>query len=269
MRQVSFEVDDADLDAVLDGVLPLLPFGARQTEGGPGRTRLVAIGHARRMPGRAELEAAAGRPLDGYAEEEVPVDWRLRRPLGGRLIGGRVALRQSVDAAPAEGIVDVVIDWSGSGFGSGSHPTTRMCVELLLGVEPEGALVDIGCGLGTLAILAAKLGFAPVLGVERDAEALEQARRNVTVNGVDVELRELDVERDPVPVAPVLAVNAPPAVHARVADALAPDVRAVVASGFSAAETPAVIDRYAAAGLVPVERRDDGDGVWVALRLEP
>ena len=60
----------------------------------------------------------------------------------------------------ADGI-DIVID-PGQAFGTGAHPTTRMCSSCCSSVERRGALVDLGCGSGVLAIAAAKLGFAPV-----------------------------------------------------------------------------------------------------------
>ena len=63
---------------------------------------------------------------------------------------------------------DLVID-PGPSFGAASHPTTRMCLELLGELEPGGMLVDWGTGSGVLAIAAARLGFAPVVAVELDS----------------------------------------------------------------------------------------------------
>lgn len=53
-------------------------------------------------------------------------------------------------------------------FGTGAHPTTRMCLDLLAALEPGGSLADLGCGAGALAIAAARRGFAPVEAVDRD-----------------------------------------------------------------------------------------------------
>ena len=79
----------------------------------------------------------------------------------------------------------------GGAFGTGTHPTTRMCLELLLEATRElracrpacgrsrprpGAFTDLGCGSGVLAIAAAKLGFDPVLGVDADRAAVEETR---------------------------------------------------------------------------------------------
>jgi ribosomal protein L11 methyltransferase len=77
-------------------------------------------------------------------------------------------------------------------FGTGAHPTTQLCIELLLDLE-RGSVVDLGCGSGVLSIVAAKLGFAPVLAIDSDEHAVEAARRNAAANGVAVEARVADV----------------------------------------------------------------------------
>ena len=89
------------------------------------------------------------------------------------------------DAAGAGADVDEIVIDPGQAFGTGAHATTRLCLELLLELPPAARCVDLGCGSGVLAIAAAKLGFAPVLGVDHDPRgrwrATEATRR---VNGV-------------------------------------------------------------------------------------
>ena len=150
----------------------------------------------------------------------MPADWRARRARfggGAYLVGGRVLVRSPWDPPPGPGVLDLVLERGGGGFGSGSHSTTRMCLALLLDVAPAGGAADLGCGLGTLAIAAARLGWAPVVGVDRMAGAVAAARANGERNGVAVDWRVADLEADPVPLAELVLVNAPPPVHARVA----------------------------------------------------
>jgi len=72
-------------------------------------------------------------------------------------------------------------------FGTGAHPTTRLCLEWLeRNVTPGASVLDYGCGSGILAIAAARLGAGRVCGVDIDPHAVAAARRNAEANGVDV-----------------------------------------------------------------------------------
>ena len=86
---------------------------------------------------------------------------------------------------PAADALPLVID-PGRAFGTGAHATTRLCVELLTELQP-GSLLDVGTGSGIVAIAAAKLGFAPVLGVDVDPAAVEAARTNGAANAVSID----------------------------------------------------------------------------------
>ena len=94
----------------------------------------------------------------------------------------------------------------GRSFGTGAHPTTRLCLELLAKL-PRGSVVDVGCGSGVLAIAAAKLGFAPVNAVDADEHAVEGARRNADANGVSIAVQRADALTDELPQADVAIVN--------------------------------------------------------------
>ena len=103
----------------------------------------------------------------------MPDDWADRwqdfhKPL---LVGERLWLRPSWEE-PREGAIDLVVD-PGRAFGTGAHPTTRLCLELLLELEQageaHGPLTDLGTGSGVLAIAAAKLGWNPVPGLRSRA----------------------------------------------------------------------------------------------------
>ena len=88
------------------------------------------------------------------------------------------------EAPPADALT-VVID-PGRAFGTGAHPSTRLCLELLL-EEPLGSLLDIGCGSGVISIAAARLGFDPVTALDIDEVAVEVTRENAVANGVQIE----------------------------------------------------------------------------------
>ena len=182
------------------------------------------------------------------------------------LVAGQVLLRAPEDPPPVSGIVDVVLE-QGGGFGSGAHPTTRMCVELMLGVEPAGGLGDVGCGLGALAIAAAKLGFAPLIALDREENAIAAARANAERNGVAVECRVANAEEEPPPALPTLVVNAPPTVHEAVAQKLDPATRTVVVSGAVGPEIGPVVEAYEQSGLTEDRRLEDESGIWCAVLL--
>ena len=272
MRRISFRLPAAEREELLDALMPLLPTGVRERDVTDDEVELTTITAV--PPARAALEAAAGRVLAGWEETDVPADWRERRARfggGGFLAGGRVLLRSAWDPPAAPGVIDLVLERGGGGFGSGSHSTTRMCVELLLELEPAGGAADLGCGLGTLAIAAARLGWEPVVAVDRMDGAVAAARSNGERNAVVVEWRVGDLETTDVPLAELLLVNAPPPVHARVADALRAagepgPTRHVIVSGVVPNELDAVAERYAVAGwTVTATREEEG---WAAARLE-
>jgi ribosomal protein L11 methyltransferase len=267
MRRLSFRVPASDKESLLDALLPLLPAGVHEDEG-DGWVALSSVAGA--LPPRSALEAAAGTALEAWIEEDVPADWRARRARfgGGVLVAGRVAIRSRWDPAPPEGVVDVVVERRGSAFGSGSHPTTQMCVALMLPLAPSGGAADLGCGVGVLAIAAAKLGWAPVVAVDRMPIAVEVAAENIARNDVSVAASVADLATAPIPLAPLLLVNAPPPVQERVAAALTPEVRHVIVSGIVAGEVEDVVKRYAAAGFEPAEALGTEDE-WLALRMEP
>lgn len=128
----------------------------------------------------------------------------------------------------------VVID-PGGAFGTGAHPTTRLCLELLLGLEPS-SFADLGCGSGVLAIAAAKLGFEPVHALDAEEAAVSAARQNAVANEVVLQTLLADVLRDPLPAVAVAALNVTRALAESVAARL--DSRTLVASGYVSSERP-------------------------------
>jgi len=129
------------------------------------------------------------RALGAHVEvAEVPEeDWsetwkRFFKPFR---VGERLVIRPSWEACGLRpGDVEVEID-PGQAFGTGDHPTTRLCLRLLAALPWDGLRVaDVGCGSGILGIAAAKLGAAEVVGVDIEEASVEVARENARRNGV-------------------------------------------------------------------------------------
>ena len=170
---------------MLAELMVLAPNGVEE-EQGPGYVEYAIYGGEGELPELGEIEAAAGEGLVEVVSTEVPDDWADRwqdfhRPI---LVGDRLWLRPSWEEA-REGTIDVVVD-PGRAFGTGAHPTTRLCLELLLELaadgEAEGPLTDLGTGSGLLAIAAAKLGWSPVSGYDHEQPSIEAATTNAAAN---------------------------------------------------------------------------------------
>jgi ribosomal protein L11 methyltransferase len=257
-------------ERVLAELVELAPGGVEE-EHGRGYVEYAVYGTAGELPALPELEAIAGEGLVQVEASEVPEDWADRwqdfhRPL---LVGGRLWVRPSWEQ-PRAGTLDVVVD-PGQAFGTGAHPTTRMCLELLLDAaqEAEGdhALADWGTGSGILAIAAAKLGFGPVAACDHERAALEAAQANAAANGVELDLRRANLRLEAPPVAPTVVANLTAGILREVAARLESTPRRLICSGLLTGEAPDVVDALAAAGLREQERRTDGD--WVAILLSP
>lgn len=99
-------------------------------------------------------------------------------------VSERLWIVPSWHESPDPAAVNLILD-PGMAFGTGSHPTTRLCLEWLeRNVSAGATLLDYGCGSGILAIAAARLGAGRVAGVDIDPQAVEAARANAERNGV-------------------------------------------------------------------------------------
>jgi ribosomal protein L11 methyltransferase len=266
VRRLSFTIKADKFDDVLDELLPLLPQGVHRSAGPAGTLRLAVYGDT---PPLQTLQAAIGDALVTTAEDVAPDDAVERRLLylEQTPVAGRVVVRPSNGKPVEEGMLDVIVDSPDGAFGSGNHPTTVMCLELLLEIEPGGGFADLGCGSGVLAITAALLGYSPVLAIDHEASGVEATIRNAAANEVAVEALRADLLEVPPPPVPTLAANVPPSVHAFVAEHLPTDVEHVIASGVAGRHLKAVAAGYARAGLRQVTERT-GAGGWTAVLLE-
>src|SRR5690606_34532708 len=104
-------------------------------------------------------------------------------------ITDRLWIVPSWHEAPDADAINIELD-PGMAFGTGSHPTTRLCLEWLCeAVVPGCSVLDYGCGSGILGIAAAKLGAGEVLGIDIDEKAVDAARDNAARNHADMRLQ--------------------------------------------------------------------------------
>jgi ribosomal protein L11 methyltransferase len=257
-------------EIVLAELTVLAPNGVEE-ERGPGYVEYAIYGGEGELPELGEIEAAAGDGLVEVVATEIPDDWADRwqdfhKPL---LIGGRLWLRPSWEE-PREGAVDLVVD-PGRAFGTGAHPTTRLCLEYLLELaaagEAGGPLVDLGSGSGVLAIAAAKLGWGPVRGYDHEPASIEAAGANAEANGVEAAFEPANLRESLPRLAPVTVANMTAPVLREVAAQLSsePAPSTLVLSGLLPSELDETAAAFAPWGLDERDRRIDGD--WAALLL--
>ena len=193
MIRLALRCRRAEAEAVLAELLELVPAGVEEVNapGQPDVVEYAVYGAAGELPELGDVHAAAGGALVEVRTERVPDDWeeRWKRFYHPLLVAGRLYVRPPWER-PAErgGVTEVVID-PGRAFGTGTHATTAMCLELLVQTAPRSrlraaagggqrSLCDLGCGSGVLAIAAVKLGFSPVLAVDSEQSAIAESDRN-------------------------------------------------------------------------------------------
>lgn len=170
----------------------------------------------------------------------------------------------------------------GMAFGTGTHPTTQMCLEILTNLLDSGraenkssvSMIDVGCGSGILGIAALKLGVSAVLGVDLDTEAVEAARQNAHINGVfehlelsvgsltEIKAGNYSISSGQLVIANILA----PVIINLLEEGLGEIVTAggkLILSGILADQVQEVETAIQAAGMRLIQKEQSGD--WIAL----
>jgi len=194
------------------------------------------------------------------------------------LIGQRLVILPAWMDSPDPNRVAIKID-PGMAFGTGTHPTTQLCLELMeamVGAEghPPSRVIDVGCGSGILSIAAFKLGVKSTLGVDFDPGSIKNARENAAINHVGEELilgvgsvQEVLDGKFAFSKAPLVVANILAPVIIRLFDAgladLVEETGVIILSGILQEQAQGVIEAGQARGLVLNERKQIGD--WVAL----
>jgi ribosomal protein L11 methyltransferase len=238
----------------------------------PGAGRCIA--HFDKREEAADSARDLGLPESPVEveEEDWSVGWRKHhRPLR---VGPRSWVQPPWEDAPAApGEARVLID-PGMAFGTGSHPTTALCLERvdqLLAELPGADLLDVGTGSGVIALLAVKLGAGRVCGTENDPVALAAARRGAELNGISpgrIHWTLADPDALPGPPFRIVVANILLNTLVELAPAIARKVApagSLVLSGLLSGQSVEAEAAYAAQGLVPAGRAER-DG-WVRLEL--
>ncbi len=271
MIRLAVRVARADAETVLADLLELSPGGLEERELGDDAVEFVIYGAPGELPAIPDVRAAAGDALVEVSTSEIPDDWSERwkayhRPVDVSWRFRRLRVRPPWEPPLDGDAIDLVID-PGQAFGTGAHHSTRLCLELLLELEPTGALADWGCGTGVLAIAAGRLGFDPVLACDLDRAAVDATRANADVNGVPgIDVSRVDLRREEGPWAPVVLANLVRPLLLEVAALMTRPPAVLIASGLLREEAGEVAGAFARHGLREAERRHGGE--WSALRLE-
>ncbi len=264
---LSVSIEDADAGTLAEQ--PLFGEPGSATEAAWARNTVVVLINEQDDEKEVLAEAARGAGLahpPAYVASMVPEqDWvRLTQSQFDPIrISARLWIVPTWHTAPDPGALAIRLD-PGLAFGTGSHPTTRMCLEWLdHNLKPHDTLLDYGCGSGILAIAAAILGAEEVAATDIDAQALAATTDNAAANHCAVSVcatDQLPTRRYDVVVANILTnplkVLAP---------ALAAQVREggrLTLSGILESQAADIIATYAPLIQLEVWRREEG---WVCL----
>ncbi|HEX6460925.1 MAG TPA: 50S ribosomal protein L11 methyltransferase [Thermoleophilaceae bacterium] len=250
---------------MLAALLEIAPEGFEQVDG-DGFVEFALYGAPGELPTFPDGEAEVGGARVQVRGEEVPDDWeeRWKRYHVPVLVAGKLWVRPPwEEPAVRPAVTEVVID-PGRAFGTGTHPTTRLCLELMLDLPARGSFADLGCGSGVLAIAASKLGFSPVRAYDSDRLAVEATLLNARANGIVLDgVERFDLRSGAPPVASVVAANLMRPLLLALTEAMRGGPGVVIASGLLDHEA----DEVSAAFAPLVERRRLSLKGWTALLL--
>lgn len=260
-------------ELALAQLMELAPSGVEEVRDGDF-VEYAVYGPPGEVPELPDLKAAVGEDLVSVSTTEIADDWheRWKQFHGTVLVGdderGRVVLRPTwEDAVDETGAVEIVLD-PGQAFGTGSHATTRLCLDLMLDLDARREAVDLGCGSGVLAIAASMRGFGPVRAYDFDPLAVDASRENARRNGITLAVERTDLREGLPPLAPVVFANLMRPLLLEVAGRLRTGhpIEHVILSGLLDEEAEEIVTAYARQGLR--EQRRVSEGGWTGLLIE-
>lgn len=271
----------AEAEEALVGAAAALVHGVRVEPAGPDAIRVALYLDASGDP--APVLAAVGAALARLGVEGAPrvesVEdgrWveRYQASLAPFPIGTRFVVHPTGVGGPLDGREPLLLV-PGRAFGTGEHPTTRMAVdELERRVRPGSRWLDVGCGSGILALVAARGGAGTVLAVDTDPEAVSVAREVLAANGgpscIEVTVGSIDAVEAGTWDGVVCNISAPFFEEGgRDVAALPAPGGVLVATGFPDDRTDAVVASLAEGGLAEVSRRAEAPWGLAVLRRPP
>ena len=233
---------------------------------------LFYLGMIQPIPAPAYRQIADQNWMEAWKQNYKPI------PIGKRLM-----IVPAWMEAPEPGRIPIRID-PGMAFGTGTHPTTQLCLELieksmldLRDSNNEYRMIDVGCGSGILSIGALKLGAARALGVDIDIESVRNSRENADKNDIGAEfiigqgsVAEVKAGQFAFASAPLVVVNILAPIIIRLFDAGLADLvqpgGTIILSGILAEQAEKVVEAAQAKGLRMSDKRQMGD--WVALACQ-
>lgn len=228
---------------------------------------LFYLGMIQPLPTPAYKQIADQNWMEAWKQHYKPI-----------LIGERLLILPAWRESPEPTRIPIKID-PGMAFGTGTHPTTQLCLELMERFTvhcPLSTVIDIGCGSGILSIAAIKLGASKVLGVDIDIESVKNSRENADVNEINDELilgqgsvtevlaGQFEFKSAPLVVANILGPILIRLFDAGLADLIEPNGE-IILSGILDHQAESVIEAGQAKGLKRGEMRQIGD--WLALSM--
>jgi ribosomal protein L11 methyltransferase len=228
---------------------------------------LYYLGRIQPLPAASYKEIADQNWMESWKQHYKPI-----------LVGERLVIVPAWMESPDPNRIAIKID-PGMAFGTGTHPTTQLCLELM---EKEfrdrdpSSVIDVGCGSGILSIAALKLGARSALGVDIDAGSIANARENANANQIGNELtlevgsvQEIRQVQFAFRKAPLVLANILAPVIVRLFDAGLADLidenGAIILSGILQEQAQNVIEAAQSKGLQVNELKQMGD--WVALTM--
>jgi ribosomal protein L11 methyltransferase len=216
----------------------------------------------------AQLRSMSDPQTRELAEEDWAEAWKKFYTI--LHLGRHLVIKPSwLEYTPSPGDIVVELD-PGMAFGTGLHPTTRLCLAALEERMPPGARVlDLGTGSGILSIAAARLGAREITALDTDPLAVSTATRNIAIAHVDhlvqVHRGSVELAHDGSPFD-LVCINILAEIIANMAPSLAPLTRSgglVIASGILDYKAGDVADAFRAVGIQVIEKKQEED--WVAL----